>query len=1384
MTSKSLDFLRRRNGNARKSTGSRSERGRQAASVGRLAIVAWAIALASACGGGQSCACLKPIPGGFNTAKRIPNSIQARVSPDGIGFLQQNIGALIGSLIPGGLNFPIPPTCSGATQICCVDGGMTDPMCRADAMVTGAQLTPSPPGALAFTIRAILKTASASGPTMPVHATFIGITVDCDVAIDTTTTGARDLALGGRLNMTIDPRTGTTRMAVTDVTVADLDDGDINLSGGALCTIANLIKPLFIGTLTGELTGKVGGTINEQLCAKCPGMASLADECGTFATECVMGVCMQPAASGMGTECSQKLGMEGRLDLGAALASFAPGLVANADVYAVAGGYAESTNGGLNLGLLGGAEPAPAEGNPCVPNLPPPALPPMLAQSPTFSGSARAPVAHHLGIGIHKDYLNRFGWGIWKGGALCLNIGGASIAQLNSETFSLLAPSLADLVGDWPVPLYMQMRPQKQPRIELGMNQIMHDAMGMRTIQDAMLNVHLDDLQIEFSALVQDRYVRMFTVTANLTLPVALDVDSARRIVPVLGDVRNAVSNVRVTNSEQLEEDPTAIADTFPALLSIALPLITGGLKPIELPAIMGINLDIPAGGITSTDNKTFMAIFTNLQPAMPIVQPVETDVRLVSLRVPASESWAAGLKDRTQAPAARIAVGARDASGALAAGQFEWQYRINEGLWSPFQDATTLEIADAALLWQARHTVEVRARRVDERGAPIGASLSKQPAAVSFLIDTRAPRLRVESDGSLAAQDGVSATAELRWAFQLADGTFTSWTLGTDATASRAPAGAVAAHVADEAGNVSSIAITTGGAPQAPETEMPGASEAPVPARAGGGCSTGGSDGAGGLLALLLVGAALAFGRHRGMVALAAAALWAGGAGCSPDEVAGFNPEDGGAGRGGAGGAGGMATDGPSTPPPDAPPSMNTPGVQGRYSDLAVSGGKALVSGYEAKFGDLLVGEPGSDGKVAWRFADGVPDEPAVYPADSYRGGIRGDGDNVGTYTSIQIGADGRAGIAYHDVTHAALKFTRGADGMNRTFAAHAVDEPATGAGIPTVDTPFGTRVGMFVSLAYDAMGTPGIAYLATGLRGMGGQYTSELRFARASSASPAAKADWTVSVVDSAPIPCAGLCPSTEACIAVNDMMGVATKASRCQAKVMGCAPACAMGQACVMAGARAACTAEVPKPSALDVPEGTGIFPSLAFTSDGKTVIVYYARSNDGAPTGDLRLATLEGAMWRKVDLDGAGAMGADVGQFPSVAAAADGSLHVSYQDAGAGKLYYMHVAGGMPGMREVVDDGTRMDGIHTVGADSTIAVAGMDVRIVYQDQRAVDLMIAQKGMGAMWTKQNLKMGAAGNGYAARIVADGAMFWVSDFVYDRVDHPLGRVEVFRAP
>src|SRR5262249_24686446 len=153
-----------------------------------------------------------------------------------------------------------------------------------------------------------------------------------------------------------------------------------------------------------------------------------------------------------GKTCVPSLGIEGILDVGSLLSSFSPGLKANMDILAVAGGYA-STDTGLSLGMLGGGLGDPHSS--CVPVVPAPPTP-AIAQSPTFKPDVMPGnnMPYHLGIGIHKTHLDTLGWAAFDAGALCLHVGTPSVALLSSKTIGLIIPSLQDLVHVGNAPMY------------------------------------------------------------------------------------------------------------------------------------------------------------------------------------------------------------------------------------------------------------------------------------------------------------------------------------------------------------------------------------------------------------------------------------------------------------------------------------------------------------------------------------------------------------------------------------------------------------------------------------------------------------------------------------------------------------------------------------------------------------------------------------------------------------------------------------------------------------------------------------------------------------------------------------------------------------------
>ena len=110
-----------------------------------------------------------------------------------------------------------------------------------------------------------------------------------------------------------------------------------------------------------------------------------------------------------------------------------------------------------------------------------------------------------------------------------------------------------------------------------------------------ILVLRLPELALDFSALIFERYVRLFTVVADLEVPLSLTV-TPEGLVPSIGDLGSGVTNLRGMNSELLEEDPQDLAVVLPTLLDLAGPSLAGGLPPIALPELLpGFALQIDA---------------------------------------------------------------------------------------------------------------------------------------------------------------------------------------------------------------------------------------------------------------------------------------------------------------------------------------------------------------------------------------------------------------------------------------------------------------------------------------------------------------------------------------------------------------------------------------------------------------------------------------------------------------------------------------------------------------------------------------------------------------------------------------------------------------------
>jgi len=145
--------------------------------------------------------------------------------------------------------------------------------------------------------------------------------------------------------------------------------------------------------------------------------------------------------------------------------------------------------------------------------------------------------------------------------------------------------------------------------------------------------------------------------------------------------------------------------------------------------------------------------------------------------------------------------------------------------------------------------------------------------------------------------------------------------------------------------------------------------------------------------------------------------------------------------------------------------------------------------------YGDLVVGRYDTGKQaVQWETVDGVPAREAGTCPDHDRTGWRKgeteSGDDVGLWTSIQVGSDGAPRVVYYDATHKSLKY---ATKRGDAWTSYVLKAPPTPAG------DYGRYAKMI--LVDDK---PVVAFLAME-PGTAGKALSHVVVARASSASPA---------------------------------------------------------------------------------------------------------------------------------------------------------------------------------------------------------------------------------------------------------------------------------------
>ncbi len=676
---------------------------------GKKLVTVLATLFAGGCAGDGCGGCVAPTPGGFPPDSRIENAGQLRLTNHAIDALEADPAALVASFL-GSDEFDLPPSCGGDDPyVCCTEGGgqPLPPPCGPIRLDLVRQAGDSPrlvitpvDGQTQVNVTARARIATVNS--LPIE--YSGANCDIDVVTDGNG-DLDDVTLQLGLDLVQDPDSGTTRVEVLSTNFSGLETDDVSISGGVACFLADVfLKGFVVDQVTGVIEGLVGDMLVDQLCASCPGGS--VDECSAFADACEDGVCMK------GGECEQQLGIAGRLAAGAVLGGFSSGQAGSMDIYEVAGGYARSDNNGLSLGLWGGMLPAGAERDRCGPPAEPPAAVDV-AISNAFLGNTRPDTGdpYGVGLGLHQHEIDQLSWAAYESGFVCANIGTPAVPLLNSDSLSLVIRSLPNLLHGRTSPLYIGLRPQRPPVIQIGPNTFVDDGSGEMVIDQPLLDVTLEQAELDVYVMVDDQYVRIMTIVADIHLPIGMDVDPDGALLPVIGAVDDALSNLSVKNSEALIETPEELAETLPAIINVALPALGGALGPIELPGLGPLAIQVQPGGITSVEDNAFVAVYGDvaLATAAARARPrrVDTAARIAATRAPGGDELVAGAH-----PTIELELGRGEAN-------LEHSYRIDRGSWSPYTRARRVSLARPWLELPGRHRIEVRAREI---GRPLTA--------------------------------------------------------------------------------------------------------------------------------------------------------------------------------------------------------------------------------------------------------------------------------------------------------------------------------------------------------------------------------------------------------------------------------------------------------------------------------------------------------------------------------------------------------------------------------------------------------------------------------------------------------------------------------------
>jgi hypothetical protein len=482
---------------------------------------------------------------------------------------------------------------------------------------------------------------------------------------------------------------------------------------------------------------------------------------------------------------------------------------------------------GMDLILKSGFEAAPPLDPNELSSVPHPCVRPIVGQefAQLFGGGVRGEfetngtdslsgvvngTPYHLGASLAEPGLNQMMFALYNSGSLCLEVSSDSVHTLAGGAFDLSAATLDLLTGgklkqfaDPDAPAIIALAPARPPVISFGAG----DA------EEGHIRLEWKDVEISFYVLMFERFARVFAVSTDISVEMAVFNDPATETLQISVVEGPTVENFTENYNELLPG--VSFQEVLESLIGVVFDAALGdeGLQfeyniGTALSDALGVPIFVDFQGIETlpATDREFLNIYLSMTDTQP--QPRTAAPTLVRpaanagvLRLPEAE--AVGRASRATIPTGEAHLTVDDADVR------EYFVRVDFGAWrGPLRaNAGSLVVRDPKLSLAGEHTLYVRSRYVDDSGS---LEAAEDAVATTVWVDPNPPEVTLAGDAGVVravAVDDFSVDADLRYAWSVGDGAFSDF--GTDASfdLSGVTASRISVRAQDAAGNISRIA-------------------------------------------------------------------------------------------------------------------------------------------------------------------------------------------------------------------------------------------------------------------------------------------------------------------------------------------------------------------------------------------------------------------------------------------------------------------------------------------------------------------------------------------------------------------------------------------------